>query len=342
MDQYIINFTSIVYEALPFIVLGVILAGLLEEFVPQQFITRVTPSNRAMAIALGCLLGLVFPMCECGIIPVMKRLLRKGLPLSLCVSYMLAGPIINIVVIMSTYVAFKNPIFGGSVAVVALRVGLGFVVAYNVGLIVDRLWRRHGTDLLAPSVAKGLDQPSNDEVSGRPRTLMDRLNNITATALGDFIDILAFLIIGALLAAGGRAMLDSMRPAPNRPSSLELELKKHPALAILMMMALAVLLCLCSEADAFVAANFPDAWAPAAKLAFLVLGPMMDLKLFFMYTRVFRQKLIWTIIVAVVIQVFAYCLILNYLEVPVTQHGQALQENWDWIMGLASSGQKVK
>src|ERR1700720_4738734 len=121
-ESLILAFTSIIYEALPFIVLGVVIAGLLEEFVPQQAIAKIIPRNRVLAIGLGGLLGIVFPMCECGIIVVMKRLLRKGLPLSVCVCYMLSGPIINVVVISSTYVAFtNNSIYGGPENVVLLR-----------------------------------------------------------------------------------------------------------------------------------------------------------------------------------------------------------------------------
>src|SRR5438270_13795705 len=134
-ESLTLAFTSIIYEALPFIVLGVVLAGLLEEFVPQQAIAKIIPRNRVLAIGLGGLLGIVFPMCECGIIVVMKRLLRKGLPLSVCVAYVLCGPVINVVVLTSTYVAFNPPqasdyIYrGGPVTVVLLRGGLAFVVA---------------------------------------------------------------------------------------------------------------------------------------------------------------------------------------------------------------------
>src|SRR5205807_5824141 len=93
---------------MPFIVLGVVIAGLLEEYVPQKLVARIIPRSRVLAIAIGGLLGLLFPMCECGIIPVMRRLLRKGVPLSCCVCYMLAGPIINVVVMISTFAAFSN------------------------------------------------------------------------------------------------------------------------------------------------------------------------------------------------------------------------------------------
>src|SRR5207244_4726059 len=91
-----------------FIVLGAVLAGVLEVLVPQRVVARLIPKNRVLAIAIGGFLGLLFPMCECGIIPIMRRLLRKGLPLSCCTCYMLAGPIINVVVMISTYVAFSG------------------------------------------------------------------------------------------------------------------------------------------------------------------------------------------------------------------------------------------
>src|SRR5471030_223257 len=101
--DFLKDFSSILWEAFPFVVLGALIAGILEEVVPQQAIARIVPKNKFLAVSLGALLGLVFPMCECGIVPVMRRLLRKGLPLGTCVAYMMAGPIINVVVIGSTY-----------------------------------------------------------------------------------------------------------------------------------------------------------------------------------------------------------------------------------------------
>jgi uncharacterized membrane protein YraQ (UPF0718 family) len=136
------------------------------------------------------------------------------------------------------------------------------------------------------------------------KTWSDRINNITRTALTDFVDIMAFLVLGAMLAAGGKFLLIR--------SDIQEFVQTTPAVSILMMMAIAVLFCLCSEADAFVAANFPLFWPPASKLAFLVLGPMLDLKLYLMYTRVFRPRLIFTIIASVVIQVFVYTMLVHY------------------------------
>jgi uncharacterized membrane protein YraQ (UPF0718 family) len=316
VKNFIIIFTSIFYEALPFVVLGAVLAGILQEFLPQRVVTKVLPRSRFLAVAMGGLLGLIFPMCECGIIPVMRRLLRKGLPLSCCMAYLLAGPIINVVVILSTVVAFSgvnpsDPLYKGqmnSAWMTGLRVGLGYLVALVTALIVERQYQKHGTALLKP-LGKGDDE--DEDKPGVKKPALKRLGNISETALHDFVDIAVFLIIGALLAATSRMFIRN-EDIPAFLASLPVAKWLVPIAAILVMMVFAVLVTLCSEADAFVAASF-STLPPASKLAFLVLGPMLDLKLIFMYTRVFRPPLIRTIITAVVLQVLVYCVIVHFL-----------------------------
>ena len=332
MEAFTTGFTSILYEAMPFIVLGVILSGLLEEFVPQKLVARIIPRSRVLAIAIGGLLGLLFPMCECGIIPIMRRLLRKGVPLSCCTCYMLAGPIINVVVMISTFAAFSGTKTGaiyreevvdannqphqvvsqpqlGPGYMMGLRMGLGFLVAFGTSMLVEAQYRKHGNKLLNP-LAVPPDQKTlkvleddEDESPATRRTIMDRISTITETALHDFVDVTVFLIIGAILASASRLMM--------RHEAVE-ALATNSFLAICVMMGLAILLCICSEADAFVAASF-RMLPPADKLGFLVLGPMLDLKLYMMYTRVFRPRLIWTIITSVVVQVFIYALLTHFL-----------------------------
>src|SRR5262249_3745589 len=148
-------------------------------------------------------------MCECGIVVVMRRLLRKGLPLSCCVTYMLAGPIVNLVVMFSTLVAFKDHTFNGhkiGLEMVVLRIGLGFVVACITGFIVHLLHKRYGNALLNPIAlppATPVAAPAlaNNTAAPPKPTLFQRLSNISATALHDFVDITVFLILGAVLAA---------------------------------------------------------------------------------------------------------------------------------------------
>jgi len=321
-DQYIRNkvfdffliFASIFYEALPFIVLGAVIAGILQEFLPQRLVTRFLPRNRTLAIAIGALLGLIFPMCECGIIPVMRRLMRKGFPLSCCVAYLLAGPVINIVVIFSTAVAFtgmENVTVGGrpayqmgSLWMTGLRVGLAYLVAVGTALIVERQHRIHGDKLLTPLTMPGRLSTVEDENGVAHGSWSRSLSNVSETALHDFIDITVYLILGALLAAFVRVWLT--------PEMIANWTSGHPMLASIVMMLFAYVISLCSEADAFVAASFVT-MRPAAKLAFLVFGPMMDIKLTMMYTRVFRPRLIWTIILSVAVQVFVYSYIVHLL-----------------------------
>ncbi len=299
---------------MPFIVLGAVVAGILEEFLPQQAITRILPKQVVPAIMMGALLGLIFPMCECGILVVMRRLLRKGLPLSCCIAYMLAGPIINLVVIFSTWIAFKDHKIGFEV--VGLRVGMAFVIACVTATIVHFQYRRYGNALLNPiAIPQGSPDalesptPATGTVDGttgmpRPRTLFNRLGNVSATALHDFVDITVFLIMGAVLAALIKQQIGN--------EAIDSFSRDQPILAIPAMMLTAVLMCLCSEADAFVAASFTNMHI-SAKLAFLVMGPMIDIKLLLMYTRVFRPRLIVTIVVCVTIQVFLLSLLVYTL-----------------------------
>jgi uncharacterized membrane protein YraQ (UPF0718 family) len=316
VENFILRFTSILYEALPFIILGAVIAGILEEMLPQRLITRFLPRNRTLAIVLGALLGLVFPMCECGIIPVMRRLLRKGLPLSCCVAYLLAGPIINVVVMSSTFVAFsgmENAVEPsgrlsyqmGGWWMMGLRVGLGFLVAVGTAHIVHWQYGKYGAKLLMPlAIPRSLPEADEPEGAGEKRSPWQRLANISDTALHDFIDITVFLILGDLLSCFLRLKVDQEMIAQLSRS--------HAVAAIGLMMLLAVVLCLCSEADAFLAASF-STLRPSAKLAFLVLGPMFDLKLYLMYTRVFRPRLIYTIFLSVVVQVFVYSYVTHLL-----------------------------
>ena len=326
MEQQVLDFlkdfTSILWEAFPFIVLGAIIAGILEEVVPQQAITRIVPKNKFLAVSMGALLGLIFPMCECGIVPVMRRLLRKGLPLGTCVAYMMAGPIINVVVIGSTIVAFAP--HGLAEYMTWLRVGLGFIVAVTTGLLVEIQYRKYGDDLVTPTARPQKDKKTvsldviatpdghpAEERAGERRPLMQRLGNISETSLHDFKDIMVFLMLGAMLASLAKIWITN---AQIRDLSTS-----YPALAILAMMGLAIVMCLCSEADAFVAASFTTLH-PSAKIAFLVLGPMFDFKLLMMFTRVFRRRLIVLIIISAIVQVFVYSLIVHYvwqyLEIP--------------------------
>ncbi|HMP01311.1 MAG TPA: permease [Gemmatales bacterium] len=326
VDRFLVIFPSIIYEALPFIILGALISGTLEELLPQQWFARLIPKRRWLAILGSSFLGLIFPMCECGIVVVMRRLLSKGLPLGCAVAYMLAAPIVNPIVILSTYAAFSGEqrIDGiTSEQMTTLRVGGAVLVSFLVGLLVNWMAHRYGTaNLVLPIRGVGryheasddavvADSPPPPPAPGPKKPIKQRLWNISEVTLHDFVDITCYLCIGAMLAAA----LQTFRLLELAPG-----LVANPVISILVMMAVSLVLCLCSEADAFVAANLPIPveMALSSKFAFLLVGPMMDIKLYFMYTRVFRQRLIWTIIGSVVLLCFLLAVAVHYLNQAAT------------------------
>ena len=124
-------FISILPEGVPFVLLGTLLSGLIDQFLPAKFLYRILPKNRGASILVSGLVGLVLPMCECGIVPVIRRLIRKGLSIPSAVTYMLSAPIVNPIVAVSTFMAFKGQ---SALEMTSLRLGLGYLIAVGVGL----------------------------------------------------------------------------------------------------------------------------------------------------------------------------------------------------------------
>ena len=289
-------FLSVLLEGVPFLLLGTLLSGVIDQFLPSRIMVRFLPRNAFLGICLSGVLGLVFPMCECGVVPVIRRLIAKGLPVSNAVAYMLAAPIVNPIVAVSTYAAFRGQ---DAEAFTALRLGLGFFVAVIAALAVHNL--PIGA-VLKTNVLESLAFGADTERGG-PGPFLQKLRIALETGARDFLDVMVYFVIGV-----GVASIFST--AVNQEVLQPLALNDW--LAVGSMMTLAGLLALCSTSDAFIAATFV-AFPAIAKLAFLVFGPMMDLKLIFIYSAVFKKRFVAGLAVGLFVLIGLLCVRLSVL-----------------------------
>lgn len=290
LPDFAYSFLSVVLEGVPFILAGVLLSGLIDAFLPPRVLARLLPRHPAGGILLGGALGAVLPMCECGIVVVIRRLLQKGLPLSSAMAYMLAAPVVNPIVAVSTYAAFRGQ---GPLEMMLCRIALSFGVAVVVAGLVHFL--RRGWVLRRDLAAVPATEDQPDVRSGQ-----EKAAGAVRAATGDFLDVTVFFVLGAAVATLFNTSVNQQLIMP---------LAEDRALAVASMMGLAALLSLCSTSDAFVAATF-TAFPSAAKLAFLSFGPVVDLKLVFIYGLVFRKRFIGCLVAILILLVFAACVLL--------------------------------
>jgi uncharacterized protein len=285
-------FLSILIEALPFVLIGVLIAGFIQIFVTEDHIQRWIPKNKVMAVIVSCIVGALFPACECGIVPIVRRLIAKGVPIHAAIGFMLTGPLINPVVIASTYMAFGN-----SVKMAGMRMGLGFLIALLVAFSVSRLFK--GNQLKASIKSQSsLSQTKQQSFTNRFWTMLTH-------SIDEFFDMGKYLVIGAFIAASVQTYM---------PAKALLETGNGPASSLLVMMGMAYILSLCSEADAFIGASFSSIFPYTSILGFLIFGPMMDLKNTIMMLSVFRMRFVMVVLALIItIVFFTLMLVQNFI-----------------------------
>jgi uncharacterized protein len=280
-------FLSVLLEGVPFILIGTLLSGIIDEFLPSRVMVRFLPRNAFLGICLSGAMGLVFPMCECGVVPVVRRLINKGLPVSNAIAYMLGAPIVNLIVLASTYVAFRgqNPM-----EFTLLRLGVGYFVAVIVALAVHHLPQH----LLLRGVLSEVATPNTGIGTER---LPVRAGNALRVAVADFLDVMLFFVLGVMVSALFSTSLNQ---------ELIMPLALNDWVATFSLMVFAAILSLCSTSDAFIAATLIS-FPAVAKLAFLVFGPMFDLKLLFIYGAVFRKRFVASLGVSLFLLIGMIC-----------------------------------
>ncbi|KIQ94853.1 putative permease [Anoxybacillus thermarum] len=271
-------FLSILLEAIPFILLGVFASSLIQTFVSEQMVQKWIPKRPIVALVPAAVVGALLPICECAIIPVVRRLITKGMPLHVGVVIMVTAPILNPVVFASTYYAFS-----ANMSIVYGRMGIAFVASLIIGLIVYVIFRNH---LPLKSIKHSHDHHVNS-----------RLTATLTHAVDEFFDVGRYLIIGAFVASFFQVVIHR---------EILVEVGQHEIIGPALMMGFAYVLSLCSEADAFVAASFTSTFAPASLLAFLIYGPMIDFKNTLMMLAYFRRRFV-VIFIGVVTTVVYVC-----------------------------------
>lgn len=303
-------FLSILLEGAPFILLGALISGIIDAWLPSGAMDKLLPKRAFPAILVSGLLGVIFPVCECAIVPVIRRLVQKGLPLGCAMTYMLAAPIVNPIVALSTWTAFtgRDPLL-----MMGSRVTMGYVIAVLAGLVISRF---AASSVLKERVLAGIAGPAQE--GGAPVAQPDqgqRFVQAMRTAQRDFLDVALYFVIGVAIAS---ILKTQVFYRPSLQEGMAVVAGNH-WIAAPVLMVMAFVLSLCSTTDAFIIAA-DNLFAPVAKLAFLVFGPMMDLKLIFLYSTVLKPKAVAALAVLLFAAVYAA--------------GFGMEALWPWLKSL--------
>jgi len=293
-------FASIVIEALPFILIGSLVSAAMAVYVPDRFFSRVARLPRALQVPGATLAGFTFPVCECGSVPIGRRLITNGINPAAALGFMFAAPILNPVVLGSTWVAYGGGVVG--LEMVGGRAALGFVIAMAAGLMIAKggqkvLRDRHGlNDDGGLTEDHGHDHDHTDGVcnhepgSARSGTRGERVGDYLGHMTSDLLFMGRFLVLGAAVSALMQTVV---------PQEFIGGIADTFILGTITLMLMAFMLSLCSEADAFVAVSF-TAFPRSSQLAFLLFGPVLDTKLAALYGATFRGNFIHRLLIVVV------------------------------------------
>ncbi|EKQ57080.1 MULTISPECIES: permease [unclassified Clostridium] len=279
-------FTSIVLEAMPFIILGSAISAIIQTCISEKFIAKIIPKASILGYMGAALIGLVFPVCECAIVPITRRLIKKGVPIGFGVTFMLAVPIINPVVIMSTYYAFYD-----KQIMVLLRIVGGFVASIIIGILVNALERDKQSliiDYLDGESYCNCGCSTFLESQNKLKAIIEHTNK-------EFLDIMGYLIFGAFISGIFQVIVSH--------GGINF-ISNNKIIGIIIMMTLGFFLSLCSEVDAFVGRSFLTNYSFSGVLAFLILGPMLDLKNLIMIIGAFKKSFVLKLSICTISIVF--------------------------------------
>jgi len=288
IDAGINIFLGILLQAIPFLIVGVLLSSAIQIYVSSEFIEKKFPRQLVKGIIFAIIAGLFLPVCDCASIPIFRSLIRKKVPLVSSLVFMTVTPIINPVALFSTYYAF-----GGNLKVLFARVSLGIIVAVLVGITVSLIGPKD--NILLSNISSNACSCGCNIDSGIIASRKQKFLIYLQHAQNEFFNVGKYLVIGAFVSAFFQTVGSKFAIFQHFSSTAE---------SILIMMAMAFFLSLCSTSDAIVGRSLLAQFPMSAVMGFLVFGPMMDVKNMIMLSGSFSKKFIVTLFVAVVIICF--------------------------------------
>ena len=344
LDSRIINdfstiFLSIIFEGIPFILIGALASSIIQIFVSEEAIAKIIPKNKFVGVLIASLVGLVFPVCECAIVPITRRLLKKGVPLSIAITFMLSVPIMNPVVLLSTHYAFM----GMSYMVIA-RAMFGMIGAITIGYLVGVLHKdspfkqeklkkskifagkvsyASGHNIARSNKAGSIIKHNHRHVddgngncscghthnhSNSKNKIISNIEEIISHTSAELYDIGRFFIMGVFLSTCMQVFI---------PKTLILSIGGGVLSSIIVMMVLAFALSICSETDAFIARSFLGQFTTGSILGFLILGPMIDIKNTIMLCGSFKLNFVAKLIFLIVTICFILAVIANIFPLAI-------------------------
>lgn len=254
--------------------IGVFASATVQEYLGTRLVMRWMPRRALPAIVLGSLGGLLIPVCDCGAIPLARRLIAKGVPVSAAVTFLLAAPVVNPIVLLATALAFQ-----GNAGVVVVRALMTLSVAIGVGWLASVLLS--DARLQLPGLAQMPSESHKD--ANRLPAPSTRVTAAVSHASTEFFDVFFFIVLGALFTA----VVQTFAPRTDLA-----DFGSRPVASVLALMPAASVLSICSEADAFVARAFASSFSPGSVLAFMTIGQIVDLRNGPLMFRTFGARLL--------------------------------------------------
>lgn len=336
-------FLSLLVEAMPFLLLGVLFSSLLLFFVDERKLVEKMPKNPLLGALVGSMIGFLFLVCECGNVPVARRFLIQGVPTPVAIGFLLAAPTINPIVIWSTWTAFRD-----QPEIVVLRVVFSLAIATIIGFVFS--FQKDLNPILQPAIARYMkfNPPAQPQTKRRgkryevqqqetipnllqsgtyilggkagiplridpnlvPPTLMSnsdkplaaKLRLVVDNSIQELRELGGVMILGSAIAAAIQVLA---------PRELILSLGAGPITSIVVMLILAVVVSICSTVDSFFALSFASTFSSGSLLAFLVFGPMIDIKSVGLMLSIFKPKTIFYLFAIAAQLTFVFTLFLN-------------------------------